>query len=287
MNKLVASLLTILTTISAYALPVGNPWDASLLSNGVFCAGRDPNCCDPCSSLWEAVSVRIGFYGDYVFDHHTRVHNRNRSGTIHSTKLFTNAGCITLNFLERLDLFSTLGTSELKFETRASVLGGVGANDIVRFETSTHFSWSVGARGTLWQCGCFGIGAEAQYFQTQPRLNFIAGEADNAFYFPNGDHAKYQEWQVGLGASYRVNIGWCSTALVPYAAVKWDRVHVDFNNRVATATFDTYTLFNLRNRPEWGYAIGITLVGCNKASVTVEGRFADENAVHVNTQFRF
>lgn len=288
MKKLIATLVTFMTTVSAYALPVGNPWDASLLSEGLILEGYCLDYCDPCSSWWDAWSVRVGFYGDYVFNRHTQVDLRERDDSIHSTKIFTNAGFIALNFWERLDLFATFGGTELQFETRSNVLGRAGINYIVKFETDTHFSWSVGLRGTIWECGYLGVGVEAQYFHTRPELNLIWGEAENPFYFQNSDRAKYQEWQFGLGASYRINIGWCSTALIPYVAAKWDRVHISFDHlRVAATSGGTYTLDNLENERDWGFALGLTLVGCHKASVTVEGRFANEHAVYVNTQFRF
>ena len=284
MKKLVAALFAFLTTLSAYALPVGNPWDASLLNCGVFLRGD----CDALCSCWsDALSVRVGFYGDYVFNRHTQVRQGQRHDSIHSTKLFTNAGFAAFNFCDRLDLFATFGTTELQFETRARVLQGAGPNDIVRFETDTRFSWSLGLRGTIWEYGCLALGAEAQYFQARPHLNFIRGEVDNPFYFSGHERLKYKEWQVGLGVSYKVALNPCSTFLVPYAAVKWARVRAHFNYANAVALTDTYNLPNIENERTWGLALGLTLVGCRKASVTVEGRFFDENAVYANTQFRF
>ena len=284
MKKLVVTLIALLTTVSAYALPIGNPWDASLLNCGVFLRGH---CGDSCSHWSDALSVRVGFYGDYVFNRHTQAHQRHRYDSIHSTKLFTNAGFAALNFCERLDLFATFGATEFQFETRARVLQGAGPNNIVRFETDTRFSWSLGLRGTIWQCGCLGVGAEAQYFQARPHLNFIRGEVDNPFYFSSRERLKYKEWQFGLGVSYKVALAPCSTSLVPYAAVKWARARAHLGHANAAALTDTYNLPNLENERDWGLALGLTLVGCSKASVTVEGRFFDENAVYANTQFRF
>jgi major outer membrane protein len=283
MKKLIAALLTFLNLATADALPVGNPWDARLLTTGVMCQSA----CDSCKGLWNAWSLRIGFYGDYVFNRHTQLDHRDDRASIHSTKIFTSAGLFILNFCDRFDVFGTVGGTSFKLETRAAVLGGTGANSRVFFETATHLSWSLGVRAAIWEWGCFGVGAEAQYFQTKPHPNFIRGEDDSPFYFSSHHRVKYQEWQAGLGISAKVPIGGECTALVPYAAVKWDRVHVRFDTPPATATFDTYTLFNLENERDWGYAVGLTLVGDNKASLCVEGRFADEQALFVNSQFRF
>ena len=92
MKKLVATLLVLLTTVCAYALPVGNLWDASLLSAGLLLSDQCQTSCDPCSNGFDALSLRIGFYGDYVFNRHTQINEKHRHESIHSTKLFTNAG---------------------------------------------------------------------------------------------------------------------------------------------------------------------------------------------------
>lgn len=51
------------------ALPIGNPAEPGLLIDGTMWEGissMDP--CDPCATWLDAISLRAGFYGDYVFD---------------------------------------------------------------------------------------------------------------------------------------------------------------------------------------------------------------------------
>ncbi len=289
MKKSAATLLALLTSLTLHALPIGNPWDATFLKKGLFLERYPIPFLKSCNASW---NLRVGFYGDYVFNRRTEVDVRERRDSIHSTKIFTNAGFLALNFCNHLDLFTTLGATGLQFETRANVVGValpsvLFHNDPVWFDTDTRFSWSVGLRGTLWERKCFILGAEAQYFHTSPHLNFIRGEEDDPFYFSSHSHARYQEWQIGFAASYRVNIISTSTALVPYIGVKWDRVHLTFDHAVAVTESAIYTLPNLQNQQSWGYAVGLTLLGGEKATVTVEGRFANEEAVYVNSQFRF
>ena len=48
-----------------------------------------------------------------------------------------------------------------------------------------------------------------------------------------------------------------------------------------------YTLNDLRSKKGWGYSVGMSLTLCDMIGVTVEGRWASEKAVSVNSQFRF
>ena len=106
-------------------------------------------------------------------------------------------------------------------------------------------------------------------------------------FFDGKETLKYQEWQVGLQASYRINIVDCSSALIPYAGIKWAGVHVDMDEASFTYQARAVTLHDLQNGRSLGYGVGITLVGCEKWDISVEGRFVDEKALHFNTQFRF
>jgi major outer membrane protein len=287
MKKLWIFLLTALLQNTGYALPVGNPWDASLLCEGILWDGHCSDKSNPCTNWCDAWSIRFGFYGDYVFERHLRVDEHGNHSTIHRTEIYTNAGYLALNFCDRIDLFGTVGATNIAFETPRSAFSSSALNEYILFETETYFSWSVGLRGTIWECGCFGIGAEAQYFYTRPKLNFVRDENDDPQYGRTGDRIVYHEWQVGLGAAYQYYIASCESSLVPYIAVKWARACLHSGHLLHDDGVNSVQILDLENDRCVGYAVGITLVGAKKASVTVEGRFADERAVHANAQFRF
>jgi major outer membrane protein len=317
MKKLFVTMLAVLASGAAYALPVGNPCEASLLCNGIILEG---NCCQEfdlcnltnmCSNWCDAFSFRFGFYGDYVFNRHLGLDldngrddddDSNRlGGQVEHLSMWTNAGYIALNFWNRLDIFSSLGTTKFFMDTNlkdfvvaSPVPGLVGSNGRIEVETDSHFSWSVGARATLWECGCTCLGIEGQYFQCQPNITRITLDSDDSFYpFESNndnesDRQKYWEWQVGLGLSHRINM------FVPYVAVKWAGAKWNFKSDRDTFTFSGRpfdgTVVNLRpleNDKLWGFAAGVSLVDCDKAAVTVEGRWGDEKAVYVNGQIRF
>ncbi len=279
MKKLFMTTLTIIACGAVYALPVGNPSDAGLLCDGLVCEGHCGDPSDPCLTWCDGFSVRFGFYGDYVFNRHMELENGPHS-VIEHTKINTNAGFIAANFWDRFDIFATLGASNLFIDTnnQAFGLGGTGRFEI---ETETDFSWSIGARGIVWEFGCTTLGAEAQYFYTNPHITRLTQNATTSVYPGGGFNAKYYEWQVGLGISHRIYM------LVPYAAIKASNSKLDFGNHVVTGFTPDATLHNLRSDKYLGYALGVSFVDCEKMSLTVEGRFADEKALYTNCQIRF
>ena len=295
MKKLFLTALTILTSGAAFALPVGNPADASLLCDGICWEGHCGDMCDPCLTWCDAFSVRFGFYGDYVFNRNLELDGHG-DRDVQKTSLTTNAAYFAGNFYDRLDVFVTLGTTSLSLEGNTAIWATQGtavannqvAPDVFNIDTESAFSWSAGLRGTLWECGCTTVGAEFQYMQTNPNLNsgWTAIQYDN----PNDISARYKEWQFGLGISYRINF------LVPYAAVKVAGAKYDLGNvanpfvslnSAGTANATNTVLFDLKSGNTWGYAFGVTLIDCEKMSLTGEARFGDERAFHFNGQIRF
>lgn len=307
MKKLLKSalLFAVGSTASLQALPVGNPAEPSLLIDGTMWEGTSGDPCDPCATWCDAISIRAGFYGDYVFDRVLKTDttktvedmaaapttNNTQAGSggtpgvgttvttaasranvaygkhIHDAEWATNAAYLALNIWDRFDVFCTLGASSGYFKAGSdafSVVGlfGLGSKDVansipnvfltqgvVELYTDTSFSWSIGARGALWECGCATLGAEFQYAQSKPKvetLNVLCTPAQFTVHKPRGyknqafplpesagtDAAtdtksatiQYHEWQAGLALSYRLNM------LVPYLGVKWSRASFDADN---------------------------------------------------------
>lgn len=281
MKKFIMGWVFFFSALSAFALPVGNPWDASLLSEGYLTQNGSS------WDKWGLFRLRVGFYGDYIFNQHLQVATGSHS-TIQQTNIYTNAGYAAVNVCNRFDLFTTLGASHIYITTPSNSLIFTTplANNLADLETDTAFSWSIGVRATLLEWGCFGIGAEGQYFRTVPRVNYTNFRTLLAQNYPTNYKANFQEWQIGLGAAYRINIYHSASALVPYVAVKWSRSILKLH-RAPLVLASGYLWPDLEKERGTGYAIGLTLIGCNKANVTVEGRFVDETAVHVKGQISF
>lgn len=294
MKKLVALMLFLMGSGALWALPLGNPAEPGLMKEGVFCAGNTcddclcaSNACDDCCCLsWcKQWSFRAGYYGDFVFD---RALDVDHSGVvpegINETTLTTNAGYFALNFCDRLDLFTSLGTTYFTVDAFDSSFGGTGIprQQLIEIESEKSFSWSVGARAALLEWCCFTLGAEGQYFSTSPDIRRIT-RASTFSDTPDEQEMKFHEWQVGLGLSYTLNF---PIVTVPYVGVKWSHATVNMEDYMPPDPFNE-TLYNLESRRHFGYAVGVTFVNCDRFSATFEGRFVDETALYVNAEVRF
>ncbi|MFN0065469.1 MAG: hypothetical protein ACKVOH_04450 [Chlamydiales bacterium] len=310
MKKLFMTMLAVLSCGATYALPVGNPSEASLLVDGVFWEGHCGDMCDPCLTWCDAFSVRVGFWGDYVFNRYMEINSSNKSKDADRTRIMTNAGYIAANFWDRVDVFATLGGTNIYQESDFGTIAGnapgitgiaPSGDALYQLWTTTDFSWSIGVRGTIWECGCTSVGAEFQYFQTRPSLRYInaysgptalsvQANSGSRQAFGNGYGTKYYDWKVGLGVSHRINM------LVPYAAVTWSNAAWKLGHAVlrdpatpngATGIPFPTVLQDQRSAKTWGYALGVSLVDCEKMSLNLEGDFASSLEVAMNAQIRF
>ncbi len=250
-----------LISLNLSALPLGNPAAPALYQTGLFCI--DDPCC---SSVW---NVRIGFYGDYVFNRNLEL-TRTGGGDFEDAEYFTNAGSINLNLFNRLDIYATLGATKACFNTNVGSFAPSPTGARIQVQSDPAFSYSLGLNGLIWQCGCLYVGGEFQYFHFSPDIKRTTFAGTGSEYEPGG--IKYKEWQLGLGAGYRIGY------LVPYTGLKWARARQRLPD-------DSNT--DLKSAKCWGYAIGVTLTNCGPAALTVEARFADEKALNVNAEVRF
>lgn len=260
---------------TAYALPSGNPAEASL-----FYKGGD------CFNPWfrgRCFGFGVGFDGNYVYNRHMETVNNK---DIDTTRLFTNAGYLVVNFCERIDVFAALGASRLSLNTSLGAFNVIDPHPLFEVESASAFSYRVGARATLCEYRCFALGVVGQYFATSPNIKRLYIAAGAVSYPDDTLRTRYSEWQAGGGLSYRFN-----EFFVPYAAVRYANSFWklnDGNQFIIESNVNTF-LHNLRNQKNWGYAIGLSFCpfACERAAVTVEARFPDEKAFYVNGQIRY
>ncbi len=275
--------LYLLFPLALSALPTDNPLDASLTCRGVCRKGANWRSCRTFSGNGE-YSFRAGFYGDYVFNRKMEVHKTDRDDTIRDTRIYTNAGVVAFNLYNQVEFYTVLGVSKFEFITpEVTWFPAAGTNRLYYLDTDARFSYTLGLRGTLWYCRCFGIGLDGKFFHTNPRLNSGRIEGQRNEYFCG--QMKYEEWQVSLGISSRISLSQPLNAY-PYGAVKWARSWADFKE--AANEMGTHVFVDLETQHEVGYAIGVTFGGgCSPWSGLIEGRFVDELAFHVNVQYRY
>lgn len=261
------------------ALPVGNPSEASMMSKGVVwsqdASGSDQN--------WGGFfSIRAGYYGDFVFDRKTQVHQPVSHPGLSETSVYVNAGYLAFNFIDRIDLFGILGAAELCLDSEALTLGSRFGGERINAQTTTALSWGIGTRVTIYEYKRLSLGIEAQYFSTRPDILYISQAATYTAHPPHmGMH--YREWQVGLGLSYHIDL---VIPVVPYIAIDESSVTIQMDNAKPGGAIDI-TLYDLESANNLGYALGVSLIDSERVSVTVEGRFANEKAFYANAQLRF
>jgi major outer membrane protein len=251
--------------VVGWSLPVGNPADPAIYANGVWI---HPSDC--CKSFWNDLSFRAGYYGDFVFNRH--VTRTNDTGQIEQLQINTNAGLLTVNIAQRFDIFGTLGATHAD-----AVSQSVHGDFRFDLEYDTNFSWSVGSRAVLWQWGKTTLGAEGQYFAYWPHIIRYTEIGLASGYPDDYAHARFYEWQVGVGLSHRI----CN--FIPYAAIKWSYMNINNENSTVLGIL----INNFESKKNVGYAIGVTWVDDDRATLAIEGRWADEKACYVNGQLRF
>ncbi len=255
MRSFVCSLLL---STSLFALPVGNPSEATLLSQGTF----------------YNTPLRVGFFEDDVFDRHLAEENQQTHRQMDHAKISTTSLYAAFNFCNRFDIFSHIGTTKLYLESSFQSFFNVPLATRTIIETNADFSWGVGARITVWEWRCTSLGVVGEYFRTHPRVKNIRTETVT---LAPHNLAKYSEWQLAVGLSHRFSI------FVPYFAVKWAGSKLHWNH---TAVGFSPHLRTFESKKLSGWVGGVSMVACDFAAITVEARFADEKAIYINGQLR-
>lgn len=297
MKRNCLTMMLVLLYTTSYALPIGNPAEASMYTNGICSGGQ--NCYEPCyDSCWtlcNMFSVRFGYYGDFVYNRNLQVKDGTQTlSHIKDTELYTNAGMVVLNLRNWLDLYATLGTTQMRIFTEGRALGNTfnpPDSTMILLNFDTTFSWSVGGRVVAWSCRCFDLGFEGQYLSCKSHFDNITRYATgNVRYFNAHNQANWHEMQIGATASYTYKTGCPGVAFIPYMGLKVATGTLDFPGMSGRSfSFDNqiYQFRNLITSKVVGYSVGMTAMVAEAAGITVEGRFADEKAVSVNGQLRF
>ncbi|MCB1181682.1 MAG: hypothetical protein KDK55_06670 [Chlamydiia bacterium] len=285
MKRVLLTAVASLVCMSGVALPLGNPAEASIYTNGIYCGYNNLS-----GGFCNSFSFRLGFYGDYVFNRHLRLKENglDASGNgrgIQETQLNTNAGYIVFNYCDLIDIFATLGVSNLSIMT-SEISWIFNGNRLGEFFTDTTISWSFGGRISLYEWRCWTLGIEGQYFQFDPHVTQFADGARN-IQFSSHNRWKYREWQVGAGIAYTIYVCDPKFTIVPYAGVKWSSLCLKTGHFWFISNTETFEVSDMNGAKDWGWALGATCAMCDVVGVTVEGRWADEKALHVRGQFRF
>lgn len=260
---LVASLVALLAPFCPLsAMLVGNPDQPHLQTQGIF--QKAPS----------IASVRLGYFDDYVY-HQAYIDEYVIAGqaqTLTNVKLSTYAGTVTLNFIDRIDLYGILGASRIKVD-----------QEII---AKRRFSWGAGIKFVIYQEGNFCLGGDFKYFETSQKPTFFLSE-DLAYNVIMDYRLDYAETQAAIGMSYKfwllspyINATYLSSSITPHP--KTALVRYPFMDLAIDVPSS-----DVSNSSHWGMAVGMTLIDRATASLALEWRLFNQYAVNLNGEVRF
>lgn len=269
------ALFFVCITKALFALPVDNPIAPSLAYNGVVCRAHYALFGDPLIHCYQAWSCRAGFYGNNTFNRHL-INKRFGRSNIDHFSMNTYATEVVFNIYDMLDLFATFGISDYYFKTSGRSVGALNPNNIIQAFSDSSFSYSLGFRYVIIEFANMVLGLQTQFFKMKAAVTKFQ-EGAQAIY-PSGLDSLYSEWQYGIAFGYRL------TSLYPYVGIKFSKVWMNFDNYQIN---DSIVLNRFHQSKHIGYAVGASLLDCDKAFFTIEGIFGDEKSLYYGAQLRF
>lgn len=256
------TLFFIFPFINLFATIVGNPAQPALLSSGIIRSRP---------SIW---CLRLSYYGDYIYHQHFKDEFRIAGCVEKPThlQLWTQAGMLTLNFRERIDLYGIFGGSRMQID-----------EDVF---TNQQIAWGIGGKLVIIHEGRFRIGVDIKYFQTDQKPHFFLCEG-SAFNVVSDFKFNYHEIQAAMGISYRtkylspyINATYLISKVEPEPLIALVRLPM-FDQIVDVVSKSVVGIWR------WGFALGATIVDERRVTLAVEWRAFNQNAIDVSGEIRF
>lgn len=244
--------------------PVGNTAAPQLISEGFFISRNS----------W--IDLRGGYEGDFVGNARmTQV--QEGSGRVDTFQQYTNAGTVTLNILDRLDLFGVFGSSRMQADWRFT---DVSKNlKRVVIETPYQYLWGIGGRGILFEWGnvALGLGGRYSYCNYSPILTTINAVPLEA----NHSKCLWRQWQVDVDISYKIDL------FTPYIGLKYSSSQANLKDFPFAISNSNTGSDRFENTNPVGLFLGCSLSTGKYFMLNIEGRLIDEDAVTVSGDIRF
>lgn len=243
-----------------FALYMGNPSAPEIVHEGFFFSAEN----------W--LAIKAGYQRDWVFDRNMRAVSK-VSGRMDGFDFIADQGVLTFNLIDRIELYGSAGAARFHATHRPR------SHTLHEYETHDQFTWGVGLRGTFasWKGASFGI--DGAYQRAHPTMKWMTVNGTPVNPRP-GTKLSYSEWQVGLGASYQIDL------FIPYIGVKYSNATARFKH-LPSGFLKTGTHFKTKNRRKFGMVIGTTLSNGNRFGATVEARLIDEQSITLAAEVKF
>lgn len=263
LKKQIACIAVMMATFGLHAAPVGNTMAPQLIQEGFLI---------PCDS-W--VDFRLGYEGDFVGD--GRMEQKEEgSGRVDTFQQYTNAATVTLNVLDRIDLFGVFGSSRVCSDWRFNTATTITR---IQLETLYHFLWGAGARGILFEWGKVSLGFGGRYSFSRYRPSWLTTNAIPVSV--KGTRLTWREWQVDLDLSYSIDI------FTPYLGVKYSNATATLGVFPTPISSSGVGVDHFENRTPVGIFIGCSISNSKYFMLNIEGRLVDEDAVTISGDLRF
>lgn len=257
-------LLFFLIPLALQSSPVGGSATSQIIGEG-FVLSRN-----------SIAHFRLGYEGDFVEDGKLD-QVRFGKGRVDAFCQRTNSGLLTLNFLDRLDLFGGAGSSYLS--TAFRFIDPDEITNRVQIDTFHRPLLFVGAKGTLFEKGPFSLGMATRFATAryQPSLWMVNGEILES----DKTRLQWDHCQVSLDLSYKVNI------LTPYIGMKYSSSRVKFHHFTQAIAPNNSTVNRMEQKEPVGFFLGMLISSGKLAMLSAEFRFLDEESWTISSDFRF
>ncbi|MBF5050539.1 hypothetical protein CLAVI_000149 [Candidatus Clavichlamydia salmonicola] len=326
LSQVVSILLSIFSIISLdlQASPAGNPADPILLSYSTWgiCTGPlydTPTILKDYSEYTSPFSmgVKCGFYGDYIFKKKMSIHKVplylgdiiKISVPVREMSLSHSGVSFTINFqgndTEKClsvwdwEVFGVVGATSMHLSL--PLLGfrvptasdepntSTGMMDIL---TDIGLSYNVGIKKILYRRNDIVMGVSAEYTTAFPKMHqTILFQVDAPeVYFEESPHIlRYQDWSTSLSMCTRVN-NYCFpyvSIIAGYSIIEPSQPENIFKE-FSTAYLDwNFIMRDIESTKILSVACGMSYLVGNNTSVTVEGRWGQQSAIHVDMKVLF
>lgn len=257
-------ILFLVLSIQVFAAPVGNPSTPRILEEGFFIPKKS----------W--ANLRAGYEGDFIFDGQMK-QDEEGSGSVDKYTQTTNSGSVTLNLLERLDLYGVFGSSMVCAHWRFSDMADRVRN--ANMETTHDFLWAVGGRAILFTWGNWDLGMGGRYSALHNHVYWLTIDGVNVSV--SGSRCRWRQWQANLGVSYHIDL------FTPYIGVDYLNVKTVLDGLTSSVADLGAREDHFKNRIPAGIYLGCTLSTGKYFMLNVEARVIDEEAVSLSGDFRF
>lgn len=188
----------------------------------------------------------------------------------------TQSGMVILNFFQKMDFIAMLGNSKIEIDKEIF--------------TDNHFSFCVGSKILLLQNHNLDFALDVKYFRTKQDTYYFLVEKKVFPIITEDFGYLYEELQGSLAASYKIE------HLIPYAAITYlhstiepyplERGLIRYPSPMQDTIETFLTAKESKNVKIWGAVLGTSFYHKNFL-VNIEGRFFDQNAVHLSSEIRF